>query len=217
MQLVDNSLGYKVDSSVKTGGKLVEILQTVMFALAVSIFVYLFLAIPNQVEGKSMYPNLDTSQILLTNKFLQIAGGDGHVIPNYDYRRGDMVVFQQPGNPDLVKRVVGLPGERVKIRDGQVLVEGNVLVEEYLPAGTRTAGGAFLPEGVEKRIPNDSYMVLGDNRNNSRDSRTVEVGFVQRKYLKGSPFLRVLPLNEFGILPRGEYRQVPESEFFEEN
>ncbi len=198
--------------SPQSGGMLIEVLQTVVFALAVSVVVYLFFAIPNQVEGQSMDPNLGDSQILLTNKFIQIIGGSQGVVSGYDYQRGDIVVFQQPGKPDLVKRIIGMPGERVKIKDGRVIVNGNVLIEEYLPSNRRTEPGTFLPNGVEKRIPDDSYFVMGDNRGNSKDSRFSEVGFINRRYLKGSPFIRVFPMNDFGILPRGSYKEVPENQ-----
>jgi signal peptidase I len=214
-KLTDPDYGYSLDDSqFKPGGLLVEALNTLVFALAVSIVVYLFFAIPNQVQGSSMYPFLDDDQVLLTNKFIQLTGGESGVIPDYNYRRGDLIVFQQPGKPDLVKRIIGLPGEKVKIRDGRVIVDGQVLVEDYLPPGRRTEAGPFIQENQAKTVPEGSYFVLGDNRSNSRDSRTLEVGFVDREYMKGSPFLRVYPLEEFGLLASEQIEMIPESEAF---
>jgi signal peptidase I len=217
-KLIDPDYGYSVDDSkFKPGGLLVEALHTLVFALSLSIVIYLFFAIPNQVQGSSMYPFLKEDEVLLTNKFIQITGGDDHIIEDYNYKRGDLVVFQLPDQPDLVKRVIGLPGETVKIRDGRVIVNGEVLVEDYLPAGRRTQAGPFIPENTPKTVPSDSYFVLGDNRSNSRDSRTIEVGFIQREYIKGSPFLRVYPLEEFGLLSPGTIDTIPEKEVFGTN
>jgi signal peptidase I len=197
---------YNTKVGPKAGGLLIDALQTIVFALGLSVVIYLFLAIPNQVDGLSMMPNLHNGEILITNKFIQIAGGPGKLFPGYDYQRGDIVVFQQPNRPDLVKRIVGLPGDRIKIEGGRVFINGKVLAEDYLPAGRRTDPGDFVTEGVEKRVPEGHYFLMGDNRGNSKDSRTSEVGFVRREYIKGSPFLRVLPVQTLGLLTRGESR-----------
>lgn len=220
---IDQDYYYQSTQGSKVSSLLLETLQTIIYALAISIILYLFFVIPNQVEGKSMYPTLNSTSIndvLLTNKFVQIAGGPGHLLPDYNYQRGDMVVFRLPSeDTDLVKRVIGLPGDRVKINDGRVIVNDEVLVEEYLPAGLRTEPytGGFFSEGLEKRVPENYYFVLGDNRKNSLDSRTTQVGFVSRELIKGTPFIRILPLDQFGLLSQGEIRAVPESEIFENN
>lgn len=207
----DPLLKYNTKNNPKTGGilvggLLVESLQVIIYALAMSVVIYLFIAIPNQVEGLSMHPNLDSGDILLTNKFIQIGGGKENLIESYDYERGDMVVFKQPNRPDLVKRIVGMPGESFKIENGRVYIDGQVLIEDYLPEDVATEPGRFLQEGREKTIPPDSYVVLGDNRSNSRDSRTLEVGFVKREHFKGRPFLRILPLDNASLIRTGEYR-----------
>ncbi len=209
----DNPFAYNQnvgENTPKTGGFLIDALQVVVFALAISVVIYLFLAIPNQVDGSSMYPNLHDKEILLTNKLIQIAGGPGKIFSGYDYQRGDIVVFQQPERPDLVKRVIGLPGETVKISNNKVVVEGNVLIEDYIPQGTPTEPGTFLTDETEKTIPEGYYMVLGDNRTNSKDSRSAEVAFVSREHMKGAPFIRLLPFNQFGLLKRGEIQMVSE-------
>lgn len=201
---------YNTTSGPRVGGLLIDALQTIVFALAISVVIYLFFAIPNQVDGQSMQPNLDNAEVLLTNKFIQIAGSKNGLIKSYDYQRGDIVVFQEPYRPDLVKRIVGMPDDQVMIKDGKVYINGQVLVEEYLPPGRRTSAGSFLPEAAEKRIPDGYYMLLGDNRGNSKDSRDAEVGFVKREYIKGAPFIRLFPINKFGILQRGTYKFITE-------
>lgn len=203
-----DEFNYEVNTAGRRGGLLIEALQTIVFALAISVVIYLFFAIPNQVEGLSMYPTLHDREILLTNKFLQIAGGPNGVFKDYNYQRGDIVVFQQPDRPDLVKRVIALPGDRIKIENNRVYINGAAIVEDYLDPGVVTEPGPFLPNGVEKRVPENNYFVMGDNRTNSRDSRTEEVGFVDRKYMKGSPFIRILPLSNFGLFQRGTTRQL---------
>ncbi len=203
-----DEFNYDENIGGRSGGLLLEALQTIVFALAVSVVIYLFFAIPNQVDGLSMFPNLRDKEILLTNKFLQITGGTDGVFKSYDYQRGDMVVFQQPGRPDLVKRLIAGPGDKIKIENNKIYVNSKALIEEYLPSTVVTEPGPFLPNGVEKRIPEGNYFVMGDNRTNSKDSRTNDVGFVERRYLKGSPFLRLFPLDRFGQLDRGKYREV---------
>lgn len=203
-----SDIDYRGKVAGTAGGLLIEALQMMILALAVSVVSYLFFAIPNQVDGVSMFPNLHDGEVLLTNKFIQIAGGAQGILREYDYQRGDIVVFQKPGMDDLVKRIIAGPGDRVKIENEKIYVNDKLLIEDYLPAGTATVPGPFLLEGIEKRVPSDSVFVLGDNRMNSKDSRTVEVGFVERKYIKGSPFMRVFPLNRFGVLERGKYKEV---------
>lgn len=203
-----NPFNYNTETVPRRGGLLLDALQTIVVALAISVVVYLFLAIPNQVDGLSMYPNLQDKEILLTNKLIQILGGPNNALPSYNYQRGDIVVFQQPDRPDLVKRVIGLPGEKIKVENGRININGKVLIEEYLAAGLVTDPGSFLSEGLEKTVPPDSYAVFGDNRPNSKDSRSAEVGFVKREYLKGASFIRLFPLNKFGLLERGKYQEV---------
>lgn len=215
-KLSDQITGYEISTKAKAGGLLIEALQTVLFALALSIVVYLFFAIPNKVEGESMFPYLEDDDILLTNKFIQISGGEGNLFSDYDYQRGDLVVFQKPEAPDLVKRIIAVPGDRIRIEDGQVILNDNVLIEEYLPDGRRTAPGDFMENGVEREVPENEFFVMGDNRSNSRDSRTSSVGFVRREYIKGTPFLRVLPLNRFGLLNAGTVKQIPVEDIVDE-
>jgi signal peptidase I len=115
--------------------------------------------------------------------------------------RGDIIVFKAPPNvdpsvKDLVKRVIGLPGETIAGRtDGHVYVNGNILNEPWLPKGLRTDPG-FAPI----KVPPNSYYVLGDNRPNSRDSRYFPTHFVQKKDIIGRVFLRIWPLNRIDIL-----------------
>lgn len=121
--------------------------------------------------------------------------------------RGDIIVFEVPdGEPtitvegqevkDLIKRVVGLPGEMIELRDGQVFIDGEQLDEPYLPDGTRTdpapgTTGKFI-------VPDDCVFVLGDNRGASRDARFWQTPCVPEDDIVGKAFIRIWPLSAFG-------------------
>src|SRR4051812_14760201 len=111
--------------------------------------------------------------------------------------RGDIVVFKapphaDPGIDDLVKRVIGLPGEVVAAHGGHVYINGKQLPETYLRSGVSTS--AFEP----RRIPEHSYWVMGDNRGNSKDSRSF--GFITKSQIVGRVFLRIWPLTRINIM-----------------
>lgn len=207
----DNPFAYNsntvTSSQPNSFKKAVDIMQGLVIFLAVLVLIYLFFIIPSQVDGSSMFPNLVNDEILLTNRLVQIAGGPGKPLKSYDYQRGDIVVFRKDTmDTDLVKRVIGLPGESIKIEGGSFYINGHKLTENYIDTATYpTQPDTFLPEGVEKQIPADSYVLVGDNRPGSRDSRSADVGFVKRSEIKGAPFVRVYPLNKFSLLKRGKY------------
>lgn len=191
--------------------KLIDVLQYFVLGLAVLVVIYLFFMIPTQVDGQSMMPNFQNGEILITNHFLQIAGGEGQLLSDYDYQRGDVVVFMRKNQSDLIKRIIGLPGERIMLKNQKIYINGQRLIEDYIdPISKPTLPGTFLTEGTEKVIPAGHYIAFGDNRINSLDSRSIEVGFIKRENLRGSPFLRLFPLTSFGSIPRGSYKLVTE-------
>lgn len=165
-----------------------DILQTLVLALAIFMIVYLFLFQPHQVKGESMFPTLENSEYLLTEKISYRFGQP---------ERGDIIVFESPPNPseDFIKRIVALPGEEVKISQGHVVVNGKPLEENYLPENTYTSEGTFN----RVSLGDDEYFVLGDNRNNSSDSR--RWGPVKRKAVVGKSWIIYWPLNKFASTP----------------
>lgn len=153
----------------KVGHFFLDIIQTVTLALSIFVVVYLFLFQPHQVRGQSMYPNFSNQDFLLTDKI---------TYRFHQPQRGDVIVFKAPSSEpcaeiecEYIKRIVGLPGEEIMIKDNQVWINGKILTESYLPADYQTQPGHYLKEGQSYQIPPDTYIVLGDNRDHSRDSR----------------------------------------------
>ena len=161
-------------------------LRDVVLSILLAIIVIVFLYQPVQVEGTSMMPRLANHERIFINKF---------VYRFEPIRRGDIVVFWYPLDPakSYIKRVVGLPGEWVSIRDGHVLVNGKPLAEPYVPSG-------YLDHQTYPpvRVDSDHYYVLGDHRDASNDSRVW--GTVERRYIYGKAVFVYWPFSEVGPL-----------------
>lgn len=176
-----------------------DFIEAIVFALAIFVVVYLFLFQPNQVKGSSMYPTFKDGQFIFTDKISYRMGKP---------QRGDVIVFKNPKNPDIdfIKRIVGLPGESVKILDGKVYVNGKILNESnYLASDVYTQPEAFLGENQEIVVPEGLYFVMGDNRPHSSDSR--DFGPVKPAEFIGKVFFRYWPVTEFGKINSGTYSQ----------
>ncbi len=173
-----------------------DLIEVVVVALAIFVVCYLFLFQPHQVNGASMEPNFHDKEYLLTDKISYRLGTP---------QRGDVVIFRAPKNRELdyIKRIIGLPGDKVKVVNGKVFINNNLLKESYIPATTETFTGAFLRSGEEFLIPEDEFFVLGDNRLHSSDSR--EWGTVNRGDIIGKAWLVYWPPQSFGIIPKTLY------------
>jgi signal peptidase I len=155
-------------------------------ALGLAIVVMIFLYQPVKVEGTSMNPLLSDQERIFINKFI------------YRFEpieRGDVVVFWYPldRTKSFIKRVVGLPGETVEIRSGNVYVNGKELPDQYVPSGY--LDGSNYPT---RRIPQGEYFVMGDHRDSSNDSRVF--GSVPRSYIYGKAVFAYWPVDHFGSL-----------------
>ena len=141
------------------------------------------------VEGDSMQPTFHTGQFLIVSRVNYLVGQPG---------RGDIVVFHYPRDPrsDFIKRVIGLPGETVSLRGGQVYVNGEALDEPYI----REACTLTNCPDSEWAIDDSMYFVMGDNRNESRDSRAF--GPVHQSYFIGQALLRYWPPDDWGFVQR---------------
>ena len=162
-----------------------------VFALAI-VFAFIITQFikPTLVRGDSMYSTLEEGDYLIINRM------------SYKFKdpeRGDIIVFesdlqQEDGsNKDLVKRVIGVSGDRVKIENSKVYVNGEELTEPYIHDE--------VTEGdIDTVVPEDSVFVLGDNRDISLDSRYSEVGFIDNSDILGKVFIRLYPFNKIGLL-----------------
>lgn len=187
----------------KLGNFFLETIQAIVVALSIFIVVYLFLFQPHQVKGKSMYPNFDDKEFILTNKI------------SYrftDPKRGDVIVFKAPAiepcaeiECEYIKRIIALPGDRVMLKNGKFYINGELLDESYLDSSLYSNPGSFLPEGVEKTIPKEYYLPIGDNRPASRDGR--EFGPVPTQSIVGKAWLRYWPPNKTGFVKHINYSQ----------
>jgi signal peptidase I len=161
-------------------------LRDLIISVALSALVIIFLYQPVKVEGTSMWPGLDDQERIFINKLVY------RIEP---IERGDVVVFHYPRDPakSYIKRVIGLPGDHVRIVSGTVYVNGKSLEEPYVPVDygdTRSMAEVTVPEGA--------YFVLGDHRSMSNDSR--EFGPVDRKYIYGKAVFVYWPVDKLGTL-----------------
>lgn len=154
-----------------------EILQTAFISFGIFLFVYIFLVQPHRVQGVSMHPSFENEELLLTEKVSYRFSA-----PN----RGDVIVFEAPieRKADFIKRIIGIPGDTVKIGDGNVYINSVKLDENYI-MGT-TEGDKTLALGESE------YFVLGDNRTASSDSRVF--GPIKKKTIRGKVWVVYWPL-----------------------
>lgn len=170
---------------------LIDTLQSLLIAAAVFLVVYQFILRPFEVKGDSMVPNFENNEYVLTN----IVG-----LNLNNPKLGDVIVFKAPPDPkkSFIKRVIGVPGDRVRISGGKVILNGKTLDESEYLGSTKTTGGAFISEGEEKLVPQNEYFVLGDNRNFSQDSR--EWGFVNKNLITGYSFFVYWPTSQMRVI-----------------
>jgi signal peptidase I len=161
-------------------------LRDVAVALASALLIILFVYQPVRVEGYSMMPRVANNERLVINKFIY------HFT---SVNRGDVVVFHYPLNPHIsfIKRVIGLPGDRVQIVDGRVYIDGRRLLEPYVVP--RYRGDENFPLIV---VPPHHYFVLGDHRDASNDSR--DWGCLARRYIFGKAVFAYWPIGKVGLI-----------------
>lgn len=166
----------------KWGSIFLEIFQTLIMALIFYFLIDSFF--PRvRVENISMKPTLQPGELLLVNKLSYRLGEPHH---------GDVIVFHYPGNPseDYIKRLIGLPGDNIRIENGLVYINNQPMDEPYIAAPPAYNG--------EWKVPEDSYFVLGDNRNQSSDSHSW--GFVPKDLIVGKALIIYWPLDQVKTL-----------------
>jgi signal peptidase I len=194
-------------------------LQSLLYLVVIAVFIITFCAQPFRIPSESMESTLLVGDFLLVNKQASAPGGSGGFLPSAAIHRGDVIVFHDPidSSLHLVKRVIGIPGDRLRLRDGRVYINGRALSEPYAvyrPSPPDNFRDNFprlqsadpeidsrwwirmrsLIENNELIIPTGNYFVLGDNRNDSEDSRYW--GFVPREAIVGKPLLIYFSLQQ---------------------
>ncbi|MFZ3576586.1 signal peptidase I [Virgibacillus sp. DJP39] len=173
-------------------------IKALLIAFALAFIVRMFFFAPIVVDGPSMQPTLHNQDQMIVNKFIYSID---------DPERFDIIVFHANEEQDFIKRVIGLPGEHVAVKDDVLLIDGEPIQENFLqqiksqkePNQTLTEGFRLedLPGGY-KEIPEGYVLVLGDNRNNSSDSRVL--GLIPQDTIVGKTSLIYWPLNRIDIL-----------------
>ncbi|AKM82312.1 TPA: signal peptidase I [Candidatus Berkelbacteria bacterium] len=157
--------------------------------IAVVIFfclIHFFVATVFIVDGVSMEPNFHTGETVIANRWQYIFGNP---------ERGDVVVLKFPGDPvhkKYIKRIIGIPGDTIAIKDGEVFLNGKKLDEPYLPTEMLT-----MPN-VNRTLRGSDYFLMGDNRPNSSDSRVW--GIADKRFLIGKGWLIIWPFNQVGVI-----------------
>src|SRR3989344_5751628 len=179
-----------MEGEEKRGGGFLEFIKVVVISLVIVLPIRAYVAQPFIVEGDSMEPNFSDGQYLIIDEL------------SYNFKnpeRGDVIVLRSPMQPAIffIKRIIGLPGEEIKIEGGKIIITGTnseriILNEEYIPSGLDTT-----PNSATKLNDNE-YFVLGDNRNRSSDSRSW--GPLPQDKITGRAFLRLWPLSKISLL-----------------
>lgn len=160
-------------------GKLKDSISFIVIILAI-ILIRLFIVTPVRVDGPSMNDTLQDGDILLLDKY------------DNKYERFEIVVFNYNGER-LIKRIIGLPGETVSYKNNKLYINGNEIEDNY---GLGYTEDFDLKNINLTKIPNNEYLVMGDNRNNSLDSRYI--GTISKDKILGSVKYRLFPFNKFG-------------------
>lgn len=168
--------------------EVLEWVKTIVFSVVIALVIMTFVR-PTLVKGYSMYPTLKENDYLIMNKLFYKMSQP---------HRGDIVVFkshilrEDGKEKDLVKRIIGLEGDHIKVTDGKVYRNEKLLKEKYI-------NGDYTIGDVDVVVPKDKIFAMGDNRPNSMDSRDPRVGLVDKKNIIGKVFVRLFPFNKIQL------------------
>lgn len=164
--------------------EVMEWIKSIAFSMLFGLLLILF-ARPTIVYGDSMNNTLKDLDILLTNQSY-------YRVNEFSY--GDIIVFKSPENTNYIKRVIGVAGDQVTINKGKVFINGRLLDETYILEED------YVSMDLEVVVPKGKVFVLGDNRNNSKDSRHKDIGLLDKSVILGKAYLRLFPFSEIGSI-----------------
>lgn len=193
---IEKTQTEKISSAFSSMGQfMLSFLETIVVALVITVVLYLFIMTPHEVVGNSMHPTYKNGEYLMANKI------------TYKVKkpeRGDVIIFKYSETQDFIKRIIGLPGDKVMLKDGKMYINGKQLDEsDYLSSSIYTNGGDFLKEGQEITVPEGEYFVCGDNRPHSSDSRVF--GPIALGRIKGKAWIVYFPFSQFRIVKHQNY------------
>lgn len=173
-----------------------EVIQTIVFAVSIFLFIYLLVLQPHRIKGSSMEPNFHDGEYLLTDKITYRFN---------EPKKGDVVVFKAPPTyeDEFIKRIIGVPGDRIRVTESGVYINDQLLIESYIPQTTKTRPGRFTTDGQTVVVPDGQFFVMGDNREKSQDSRNI--GFIPEDKITGRAWLVYWPVSDAGIINSPEY------------
>ncbi|MGH4050533.1 MAG: signal peptidase I [Clostridium sp.] len=165
-------------------GKIFELVKSIAISLLIAVFIINFIFQIVVVNGESMMPTLQNNDKLILEKLSK------QIVAT---KRNDIVVIKYPADTRqrLIKRVIAVAGDTVKISDNRMYINGKIVNEFY-------KNEIFMKDYDETMVPADSIFVLGDNRNFSKDSRSRDIGFVKLNLLEGKAVIRLYPFNKMG-------------------
>lgn len=174
-----------------------DIAKTVLIVFVVAYTIRYFLFQPFVVDGHSMDPNLTNAEYLIVNKLSYKL---------HEPKRGDIIVFTAPGTPeyDYIKRIIGLPGEKISIKNSKLYINDTLFKEEYLDKNITTTIQGNKKATLEVTLSENEYFVLGDNRDHSSDSRVW--GPLPKENIIGKAWFVVYPLDYFGSIRTPDYK-----------
>ncbi|MBI4175246.1 signal peptidase I [Candidatus Berkelbacteria bacterium] len=183
-------------------GSIFEFLKTIGFILIFAFLIRQFLVQPFVVEGSSMLPNFHNAEYILVDKLRYLVN---------EPARSDVVIFLPEHEDDnFIKRVIGLPGETIRMTGNQITIDGKVISEPYLDLTGLPLESNGATTTLEKILGPNEYFVLGDNRANSRDSR--DIGAISRTQIVGRAWLVLFPLEDFSVVVHQDYPSFSRAE-----
>lgn len=171
--------------------------MSIAVAVLVVMLLNMFVFIQVVVDGSSMYPTLNNGDRLIATRFLYTPEAEDIVVVEPYLQEGSVKGKLMFGRTLYIKRVVATEGQTIDLKNGKVYIDGELYEEDYIPEDVRTFE---MSTELPLTVPENSVFVMGDNRENSKDSRDKSVGIIRNEQVVGKAVLRILPVKDFGVV-----------------